>query len=1060
MVNTKGQSLLEVIIAMAIFALISAAMASLSVGGFVSLSVGGEQTEAQVYAQEGVEAVRAIRDRAWNELIFTTSTVSTSSGQWVFDGEGTIGQSGAYTRTISVWPVCRDGSNNIADCPATYTDIQTKKVISRVDLPVRNTTNTVQQVTYLTNWDSLNWTQTDWTGGNGQNIWSNVNKYESDDGNVDFGTAGEMKLKNAGSSCGTKSWSFDNSADYTYTPSKITVTSSVARLESSGTAGIDANTVGIWHLDEASGNFIDSSSNAYHLDNLRGTAPTYNQSGKFSTSVNFNGNGARYRTDATVPNLRITGNITVEAWVYKTAAAVSQQSIVSKWDNSALNRRAYNLTLDSNSLPIFYVSPDGTSSVASRVTSSIALPLNSWVHLAGVYDGSKLYIFVNGVLQGSNNYSGGISNQPADFFIGAAVQFEGVTAYFDGKIDEVRVSNTARWTSGFTPPASVYAASSYPSDSPTINPVAAHTVSGIAAWSSFVETATKNGGEVSYQLSSDGGSTWKYWSGSAWATAGATNYNTASVINTNIGSFTTTTAQIMFKAFLSGDGTQQVILDNVQISCEKQYDWPFTTAGDYTYNSAKITVASGKASLVDQGGGGSCGGIPSACTTFGTSPLCAAQNNCLWGGGTSGSSPAWSTTWGTYADWEDGARASGSSPTTGGNPTNYKDIALSRNNAAGTASGYWQQSFTTTANNPETATINFNWSIKSYNGTFLTSYIIYVFVDNFAGAPTIGTQVWSQNVTSLTGWATVSNLNVASKLTTAGTYYIKLVARRIKPTGNPPNTNNTVGWDNVSLTWTKNNSCSGTHSPCSGNGNQSTCTAQTCTWTGAALYPTDKPTISASTSLSIATTSLDRWSTFVETATKNGGEIYYQLSDNDGSTWQYWNGVAWTTAGGSNYNIATDINTNISTFPTSTGKLMVKAFLSSNGSQLVELDNVRVGWGEGSSSGYASTAYFISSAYNMSNSSPVQILSWNEDVGGCATCDVKLQLRVAPDSGGSPGVWSGWYGVGGLGTYYADPAKTLLSTTLNWRQWVQYRAELIGDGVGTPIFRDMTVNYK
>jgi len=65
--SQKGQSLLEVIIALAIFALISSALVSLSLGGFVGLEQGGEHMQAQALAQEGIEAVRSIRDRAWNE---------------------------------------------------------------------------------------------------------------------------------------------------------------------------------------------------------------------------------------------------------------------------------------------------------------------------------------------------------------------------------------------------------------------------------------------------------------------------------------------------------------------------------------------------------------------------------------------------------------------------------------------------------------------------------------------------------------------------------------------------------------------------------------------------------------------------------------------------------------------------------------------------------------------------------------------------------------------------------------------------------------------------------
>jgi len=1050
-------------LAMAIFALISVTMITLATGGFVSLEQGGEQTEAEALAQEGIEAVRAIRDGAWNVLTYATSSVSVTGTDWIFDGENTTETIGQYTRTISFASVCRDSSHTITTCPGSYTDIHTKQATVIVSWETRpGISNQVQKTTYLTNWDSRDWIQTDWIGSSGQSMWSDITRYDSDDGNLDSTTAGEIKLKNSGSSCGSKSWSFDTASDYTFDSNKIDVANSLAQLKSSSGGGIDGNTKGLWHLDESSGTVVDYSGNLNDLTNVKGS-PVYNQSGKFATAVQFNGNSSRFINNGQQTGLGIAGAITIDAWIYRTAAATTVEGVITKWRETG-DKRSYALAIDATNRLKFYLSSDGSSEFT--VTATNQVPLNSWVHVAAVYNGVNMYIFQNGVLENTLAYSSGIADQAAFVGISGADVLNGGDAFFNGKIDEARVSNVARWTASFTPPSNAYGGSaSYASDNPSINPTTAHTVSGIATWSSFTETATKNGGEIYYQLSDDGGTTWKYWNG-AWTTAGASDYNIASIINTNIGSFTTTTAQIMFKAFLSGNGTQQVILDNVQVSCEKQFDWPFTTANDYTYDSAKITVTSGKASLVDQGGGGSCSGTATACTTFGTSPLCTAQNGCSWGGATSGATtnPSFdvnSTGW-TYADWEDGARASGTRITTGGNPNGYINISLSRTNPASTASGYWQQPFTTTVANPTSATVSFDWKIVGYNGTFLTSYIIYVFVDNTSGAPTIGNQVWSQTITGTTGWVTVSNLNVASKLTTAGTYYIKLVARRIKPTGNPPTTLNTVGWDNVSLNWSKTDSCSGTPTACNTYGTSPTCSAQGgCIWTGAALYPTDKPTVYPSVSLSVASTSLNNWSTFIETATKNGGEIYYQLSDDDGSTWQYWNGGAWATAGGANYNIATDINTNISIFPTSTGKLMVKAFLSSNGTQLVELDNVRVGWGEsGGGGGYATAGYFVSSAFTMGDASPVQILSWTEDLGSCATCDIKLQLRTAPNNGGVPGTWGSWYGVAGVDTYYTSPSEILLSTILNGNEWMQYRAELVGDGVMTPILREVKVNYK
>jgi hypothetical protein len=84
-------------------------------------------------------------------------------------------------------------------------------------------------------------------------------------------------------------------------------------------------------------------------------------------------------------------------------------------------------------------------------------------------------------------------------------------------------------------------------------------------------------------------------------------------------------------------------------------------------------------------------------------------------------------------------------------------------------------------------------------------------------------------------------------------------------------------------------------------------------------------------------------SNFVETSTLNGGEIRYQLSNNDGDTWYWYNsGWATTTIGYPETNSASEINTNINTFNIGSGELLFKAYLHSDGSQLVKLDSVYI----------------------------------------------------------------------------------------------------------------------
>jgi len=128
------------------------------------------------------------------------------------------------------------------------------------------------------------------------------------------------------------------------------------------------------------------------------------------------------------------------------------------------------------------------------------------------------------------------------------------------------------------------AGAGYPDDNPNIYLVESFVVNNLTSWDSFAETATKNGGEIYYQLSDDDGSSWKYWDGSNWVLAGASNYNTAAAINNNISFFPTVRQKIMFKAFFSSNGSQQIILDQIDIG------YSYTTAGGGYSQSVDLAV--------------------------------------------------------------------------------------------------------------------------------------------------------------------------------------------------------------------------------------------------------------------------------------------------------------------------------------------------------------------------------------------------------------------------------------------------------------------------------------
>ncbi|NQU17898.1 MAG: Ig-like domain-containing protein [Candidatus Saganbacteria bacterium] len=83
-----------------------------------------------------------------------------------------------------------------------------------------------------------------------------------------------------------------------------------------------------------------------------------------------------------------------------------------------------------------------------------------------------------------------------------------------------------------------------------------------------------------------------------------------------------------------------------------------------------------------------------------------------------------------------------------------------------------------------------------------------------------------------------------------------------------------------------------------------------------------------------------------EEATKNGGEIKYVLSNDQGSSWLWYNSsnTTWETSVGTyaQANATAEINSNIIEFPLGSGKFLFKAFLHSDGTQAVELDNFSV----------------------------------------------------------------------------------------------------------------------
>jgi len=132
----------------------------------------------------------------------------------------------------------------------------------------------------------------------------------------------------------------------------------------------------------------------------------------------------------------------------------------------------------------------------------------------------------------------------------------------------------------------------------------------------------------------------------------------------------------------------------------------------------------------------------------------------------------------------------------------------------------------------------------------------------------------------------------------------------------------------------------------------------------------NNPNIYPNTGFSF-TTNLD---SFTETATKpTGTGIKYHCSSDDGSTWKYWNGSIWTTTDNSyaQANDAATVNTYINSLASS-GTFKFRALLNSDGTTTPELDNINVS----EPITYSTTDDLYVDTKDTSQITPAVILEW------------------------------------------------------------------------------------
>jgi hypothetical protein len=166
----RGQSLVEVITALALFGIIAATVGVFTLQSLGNAQRAGESTTALVYAREGYEALYSIVERAWN--VFSTSGLNGfgfgTDNTWTFSGSGD--SSGQYNRNVTISSVQRDCLTGNVVASGGTTDVFSNAANLAVGYTPGDVASSTTSTFYglLTHWnrgEQLWTTSSDWSTG-------------------------------------------------------------------------------------------------------------------------------------------------------------------------------------------------------------------------------------------------------------------------------------------------------------------------------------------------------------------------------------------------------------------------------------------------------------------------------------------------------------------------------------------------------------------------------------------------------------------------------------------------------------------------------------------------------------------------------------------------------------------------------------------------------------------------------------------------------------------------------------------------------------------------------
>jgi len=209
-----------------------------------------------------------------------------------------------------------------------------------------------------------------------------------------------------------------------------------------------------FEADGTSTAFVDSGPDARAVSVTGGVDHSFTQAKFGGSSIEFDGTGDSLDIADSTDFDFGTGNFTFEFWVYKTASGKAAIFETRASDDND----GFNLEFNSTGNGAFEWYDTSIASGNDLPKDGSAIALNTWTHFAVVRNGSSCKMYRDGTAVGTEKDVG------TDSQVSAGTPTIGESAAgandFQGFLDEIRLSSTARYTGNFTAPSAAFTSDS------------------------------------------------------------------------------------------------------------------------------------------------------------------------------------------------------------------------------------------------------------------------------------------------------------------------------------------------------------------------------------------------------------------------------------------------------------------------------------------------------------------------------------------------------------------------------------------------------------------------